>query len=218
MSQNRRKTPRNVVVATAGRSSQESERPRRGGTRRGFRGPVPCPADDIDRGTRMAGSAPCPECGARNDLGVRRCRVCAALLDAGAPEDAGGSTELPEHVQRWMNRDMARDEAPAADAWAGSAPPPPPGPLADEDRFDPDALFRDIGRPAAPLPPPPPGSAPPAPRPPPGTGAPWAVDVPDGASGEEIERATAQAIREERLRKRPGFLDRIFTEPRDEDT
>ena len=54
----------------------------------------------------MAGSAPCPDCGARNDVGVRRCRVCAALLDAAVPEEPVGEAELPEHVQRWMARDL----------------------------------------------------------------------------------------------------------------
>jgi hypothetical protein len=140
-------------------------------------------------------------------VGVRRCRVCAALLDAGVPEDAGGPAALPDHVQRWMSRDLAaRDQAPPRPADA--APVPDPG--GDAERFDPDALFREIGRPAPPPPPAPPPSA----QPPPPTA--WPVDVPEGASGEDIERATAQAMREERLRRRPGFLDRIFTE-RDED-
>jgi hypothetical protein len=157
----------------------------------------------------MAGSGTCPDCGAHNDQGVRRCRVCAALLDSSVAEDAGGQAELPEHVQRWMSRDLAREEPPAVAP--RQAPPPPPA-LDEAERFDPDALFREIDRPA----PPPPPAAPPPPAPTrPET--PWAVDVPDGASGEEIEQATARAMREERLRRRPGFLDRIFTDSRDED-
>ena len=159
----------------------------------------------------MAGSAPCPDCGARNDPGVRRCRVCAALLNAGAPEDAGGPAELPDHVQRWMSRDLAREEPTPAVA-PGAPPPPAHG---DAERFDPDALFRDIDRPPPPAAPAPPAAAPSPAAPRPDTG--WAVDVPDGASGEEIEQATARAMREERLRKRPGFLGRIFTDDRDED-
>jgi hypothetical protein len=136
--------------------------------------------------------------------------VCAALLDLGAPEETGGPAALPEHVQRWMSRDLAaRDERPAP---AAGDPPPP----ADAERFDPDALFREIGRPAPPAPPAP--SAPPVPPAAPAPETAWAVDVPDGASGEDIERATARAMREERLRRRPGFLDRIFTDRGDEET
>jgi len=35
----------------------------------------------------------CPACGAKNDMSVRRCRVCTAVINADAPE--GGPAEAP---------------------------------------------------------------------------------------------------------------------------
>jgi hypothetical protein len=86
----------------------------------------------------MADTTVCPDCGADNGA-VRRCRICAALLDA----------SLPESVEET----------------AGPGPDP----------------LRDVGS-----------------------------DLPDGASAGDIEQATARALREDRLRRRPGFLDRVF--------
>jgi hypothetical protein len=88
----------------------------------------------------MADISLCPDCGAENGA-VRRCRVCAALLDA----------SLPETVE-------------AVDATG-----PGPDPL--------------LG---------------------------VASDLPEDASAGDIAAATSRALREDRLRRRPGFLDRVF--------
>jgi hypothetical protein len=82
---------------------------------------------------------PCPHCGADNEAGTRRCRVCADLLDASVPEEPVIEAVAP------------------ADPFAVAA-----------------------------------------------------ADLPDDASAEQIEQATARALRDERLRRRPGFLDRVF--------
>jgi hypothetical protein len=86
----------------------------------------------------MADPTVCPDCGAENGA-VRRCRICAALLDASLPEtvDEGGGA-LPDPLL--------------------------------------------------------------------GAG----TELPDDASGGDIAAATSRALREDRLRKRPGFLDRMF--------
>ncbi len=135
-----------------------------------------------------------------------------------APPPPGASVDPQAHVAGG-----AAGEVP------GWAPPPPgdeiiieapprhvadvePPPVADEafEKFDPDALFRDMGR--APLPPPPP---PPDELrlPPPVDDGPdplWQIEVPDGASSAEIEAAAAKAMRDERLNRRPSFLDKVF--------
>ncbi len=91
----------------------------------------------------------------------------------------------------------------------GEPAPPPPEPAAEFEKFDADALFRDMGR--APLPPPPP---PPdelrMPPPPTGPDPLWQIEVPDGATSAEIEAAAAKAMRDERLNRRPSFLDKVF--------
>ncbi len=42
----------------------------------------------------MAAKRRCPDCGAKNELSVRRCRLCTALINPDAPEaDADGSLD-----------------------------------------------------------------------------------------------------------------------------
>jgi hypothetical protein len=78
----------------------------------------------------MDSNAVCPQCGAANEVGVRRCRICAELLDLSVPEEPVFAPVVPA--------------------------------------------------------------------------------VPKGASSEDISRAAGAALREERLRRRPGFLDRVL--------
>jgi hypothetical protein len=101
------------------------------------------------------------------------------------------------------------------------APPPPP-PVADEpEHFDPDALFRDMQVQHLPPPPPPPPqpsdelTLPVVERGPDPLWSLGADALPTDATSEDIERVTREALRQERLRKRPGFLDKMF-KPEDE--
>jgi hypothetical protein len=85
----------------------------------------------------------------------------------------------------------------------------------EDEPFDPDALFRDMGRshlPEPPPPPPPPDELRLPPPPAPGPDPLWGIgaELGDNATSEQIERATREALRQERLRKRPGFLDKVF--------
>ncbi len=49
----------------------------------------------------MAESNRCPECGADNDPDVRRCRVCANLLNAQAPEEVVDDDPTPAADVEW---------------------------------------------------------------------------------------------------------------------
>jgi hypothetical protein len=223
----------------------------------------------------MAKKAACPQCGARNDLDARRCRVCANLLNADIPEAPHKPKGLPDSVQRQIESELGLSgEIPAPSFSAAPPPPPPPPPpvpplpsdgpvaappppppsagghppppagspgvfaaddpyatpgqpasaaaeppplyeVADDEPFDPDALFRDMARSHLPPPPPPPPPPDELRLPPPPAPEPdvlWSVgqDLGSNPTSEDIERATREALRQERLRKRPGFLDRVF--------
>jgi hypothetical protein len=104
-----------------------------------------------------------------------------------------------------------RAAAPGAEPTARHPYDPTPaveerGSEADDDHFDPDALFRQMKTDPSPMSTAPFGSTPdfePDPL--------WALGA-DGRemTSEEIERITAEALREERLRKRSGILDKVF--------
>ena len=86
----------------------------------------------------------CEECGAKNNAGVRRCRVCANLLDIEAPEVRKGLAMSLGELDAWAAAEAAaeaeggfRDPADAIEfdlpgvapldvAPAGQPPPPPP--------------------------------------------------------------------------------------------
>jgi hypothetical protein len=95
----------------------------------------------------------CPTCGARNGVGVRRCRICTAVLDADAPEDRRGFAK-PRHE---FGGEAPEDVTTQASSPTFDAPVPPepaatgePEPASDEgasaDVFDPDDLFRQMDR------------------------------------------------------------------------
>ena len=89
------------------------------------------------------GPVKCEECGARNELGVRRCRVCANLLDLEAPEQRKGLALSPGELEAIANAHAIAEEQglPTADRIefdqpgitpfeygdGGSRLPPPPG-------------------------------------------------------------------------------------------
>jgi hypothetical protein len=57
------------------------------------------------------GPVKCQECGARNDEGVRRCRVCANLLDIEAPEQRKGLALSPGELEAYANaRQLAEEQ------------------------------------------------------------------------------------------------------------
>ena len=161
----------------------------------------------------------CPQCGARNDDGVRRCRVCANLLNASVPEVEHRPPDLPEHVQRRIEEAVAPHTlgdtyvpGPTTGGF-GALPPREDG----EVLFDPNALFEEIGEAEQfqHLPPPPPPPKPDL------LEMPVEPERPDllkeiqlgpNATTEEIERAAAAALREERYRRRPGFLKKVLKE------
>src|SRR5262245_45815118 len=90
----------------------------------------------------MGEKVKCEECGAKNNAGVRRCRVCANLLDIEAPEQRKGlALSLGELDAITKARALAEEEglpvdnliefdrpgvAPI-DVGAHDVPPPPPG-------------------------------------------------------------------------------------------
>lgn len=61
----------------------------------------------------MAESNRCPECGADNDPDVRRCRVCANLLNAQAPEGVVAETDpSPAADVEWsLDAPLSSDES-----------------------------------------------------------------------------------------------------------
>lgn len=192
----------------------------------------------------MARKPACPQCGAGNPPDARRCRLCATLLNPEVPEEAHRPKGIPEHVQRQMERDWKGDPAMAQETVIpggsfGSLPPidaegppaaVPPAPVdhgpgvgapvvaepagpVDDDHFDPDELFRQMHSDPTPMTRVPFGSTPdlePDPL--------WSLGGTDQElSSEEISRLTAEALREERLRKRPGLLDKVFRTDADGD-
>jgi hypothetical protein len=93
----------------------------------------------------MDDSIKCEECGANNDVGVRRCRVCANLLDINAPEQRKGfALSLGELDAITKARALAEEEgldvtgiefeipgvAPIDLGPEPAAPPPPGAPSA----------------------------------------------------------------------------------------
>ena len=152
----------------------------------------------------MGSKRRCPACGAKNELTVRRCRVCTAIVNPDVPEggpaveEPAARSALDDHFDSGViDRQMqsARSKfgsgsgalaarlaaanggempasytlTPAAAGLAPSAPPPdapatsipshpepepsygapassyPPAEPVEEEPFDPDALFRDMG-------------------------------------------------------------------------
>ena len=105
----------------------------------------------------------CEECGAKNNSGVRRCRVCANLLDIEAPEIRRGLAMSLGELDAWaaaeaeaandphdpVEFDMPGVEPINLDGVEDPAPAPAPEPKAE------------------PLPPPPTLRPPPPPPPPP---------------------------------------------------
>jgi ribosomal protein L40E len=89
----------------------------------------------------MAGKTKCPQCGATNSGDARRCRVCANLLNVDAPETRKGFALRPEELA--TEPEPPDPFAPEAepDTGPGDGAPPP-----DDDRFDPDELFRNMDR------------------------------------------------------------------------
>lgn len=110
----------------------------------------------------MAKKLRCPACGAKNAIGVRRCRVCTAILDASVPErapTAAGDGAGGVHGGPGDTGADAVGVAGPVDLFAGVAEGG--GPLGAEqpaeDRFDPQALFAEVphlARTHAPVPPP----------------------------------------------------------------
>jgi len=168
----------------------------------------------------------CPQCGAKNDDAARRCRVCANLLNAAAPEVEHKAPELPEHVQRRIENVVAPhahgdthipspsfgglgsvgDDRAAVEAGGGVG--------AGADAFDPDALFDAVGGdlryehlPPPPAPPSDELTMPPEPERP---DLLTSIELPPDATTEDIERAAAEALRQERLGRRPGILNKVF--------
>lgn len=83
----------------------------------------------------------CRTCGAKNEAGVTRCRVCTSFM----PQDlGGGGIEMPDLGL------TAPVEAPVETLAAGSPGATPISGLAELDHFDPDAL--QIGEAALPRP------------------------------------------------------------------
>ncbi|MGZ4692219.1 MAG: hypothetical protein ACXWA3_01210 [Acidimicrobiales bacterium] len=122
----------------------------------------------------MAAKTKCPTCGAKNDIANHRCRICTAVInpDAAAPVveepvtplgidhfDAGeinrqirparerfgsgdGALAARLAAARGTSPEPLHDEAPAP----APTPAPTSGPVEyDDEPFDPDALFRDMG-------------------------------------------------------------------------
>jgi hypothetical protein len=177
----------------------------------------------------MAGVYPCPQCGADNDEGTRRCRLCAALLDAAVAEVVVEPKGLPEHIQRRIDQQAvggAHDEHTYVPDHGGAASAVAPGGPGDHgggagEHFDTGALLRDMGRehlPAPPVRPPAPDELRSDPFPPPGPDPLWAAgaDLGPDASSADIERVSREALRQERVRNRPRFLDKMFKAGRDE--
>jgi hypothetical protein len=97
----------------------------------------------------------CPTCGAKNGPTERRCRVCTGILNAEIPEQRKGlavdKTELgrePDPVDDLpVGEPVGGIEFDAAIApVAAEAAPPAPAPAAADDHFDPDELFREMGK------------------------------------------------------------------------
>ncbi len=87
----------------------------------------------------------CPTCGAKNEAGVGRCRVCTSLM----PQDHG---ESGIHVPGAQLQDLveAEVEAPVETLAFDGAAGAPVSTLAEFEHFDPDAL--QIGEPSVPRP------------------------------------------------------------------
>jgi hypothetical protein len=162
----------------------------------------------------------CPQCGAKNDDGVRRCRVCANLLNASVPEVEHRPPDLPEHVQRRIEEAVAPHtlgDTNIPGPTTGGFGSLPPRPVGEAPLFDPNALYEDIetSEQFQHLPPPP---APPQPdllEMPPEPERPdllKEIQLGPNATTEEIERAAAEALRQEPLARRPGFLKKVLKE------
>jgi len=121
------------------------------------------------------------------------------------PDGPGGYEPAPPPVGPAYDVGPA-EPAPAATEPTWDSVQPGWEPAGDDDHFDPDDLFRQMGSDPTPMTRVPFGSTPdlePDPL--------WSLGADRGEmSSEEISRITAEAMREERLRKRSGLLDKVF--------
>jgi hypothetical protein len=184
----------------------------------------------------MAKSVRCPQCGADNATDQRRCRICAELLNPDIPDEGLQPRGLTERLQMQVDAEFGDavgpthipgqlyepDPAPGDGIVFESTAPPPPDPgwppvgADEEEHFDPDALFRDMGRDPVPAPPTNPDEIR-LPEPDRGPDPLWSVGEGKGElTSAEIERLAAEAVRNERMKKRPGLLNKVFQdEPAD---
>lgn len=100
----------------------------------------------------------CAGCGADNDVTLRRCRLCGALINADVEDEGYKPKTLPEHIERQMYRDMGDvDEQPFDARYDFSSPTPPPADGAEP--LLPPAVLSSHLPPPSPSTPPPPSDA-----------------------------------------------------------